>query len=150
MNCCVRFRKHTVLHAPQQTCSKLSNHHFVQAVRLLPKVNFTGMPVKHPVLWNLLKRTKAAGPTESWVLETAAVPAQDPSSDAAGRIRLVWPAFEGCVLNWPIRANPLTMLFLPCLFCQDFLQEDNCSLACLHQHSPGTYFPFDFLHTTDK
>lgn len=30
----------------------------VQAVRLLPKVNFTGMPPKHPVLMNLLKRTK--------------------------------------------------------------------------------------------
>eukprot|EP00435_Cladocopium_sp_Y103_P012855 s946_g3.t1 len=33
-------------------------HHAAKAVRLLPKVNFTGMPTKHPVLWNLLRRTK--------------------------------------------------------------------------------------------
>ena len=71
------------------------------------------MPVKHPVLWNLLKRTKAAGPTESWVLETAAVPAQDPSSDAAGRIRLVWRAFEGCVLIGQYRATPLSDVVSP-------------------------------------
>ena len=34
--------------------------HAAKALRLLPKVNFTGMPRRHPVLLKLLNRTKAA------------------------------------------------------------------------------------------
>lgn len=55
-------------------------HHAAKAVRLLPKVNFTGMPPKHPVLMNLLKRTK-----EFLEEDNCTMMVEDPEKPRGGR-----------------------------------------------------------------
>jgi len=59
-------------------------HHAAKAVRLLPKVNFTGMPVKHPVLWNLLKRTK-----DFLQEDNCTMVVEDPSQPRGGRVHRI-------------------------------------------------------------